>query len=137
MKIATETLDTAEVAQMRLETEWEVIAPDALARALAGSLLVVSARNADGALIGMVRAIGDGVLYAHVQDLIVARAHRGEGIAGALLDHVLGELDGRMVNGSAIGLMAVAGLERFYATRGFASRPSGVYGAGMTRIRSV
>ena len=127
-------LGVAEVAALREDAGWERIAPEVLQHALDASILVVGWRI-DGRLAGMVRAVGDGVLYAHVQDLIVARAHRGAGIAGRLLDTVLADLDARMGPGSAIGLMAVAGLEPFYASRGFAARPEGKYGAGMTRIR--
>ncbi|RED14018.1 GNAT family N-acetyltransferase [Pontivivens insulae] len=136
MKIVPEQLSARDVGRLRLETPWEVLDPTVLSRALEASLLHVSARTDEGELVGMVRAVGDGVLYAHVQDLIVAQSYRGQGIAAALLDEILAQLDGRMANGSAIGLMAVAGLEPFYASRGFAARPSGQYGAGMTRIRS-
>ncbi|SOH95288.1 Acetyltransferase (GNAT) domain-containing protein [Monaibacterium marinum] len=127
-------LPAEQVAQLRLETAWEVIDPTALQRALDNSLFCLSARE-DEQLVGMVRASGDGILYAHIQDLIVAQGHRGQGIAGRLLDAILHELDAQLVHGSAIGLMAVAGLEGFYASRGFTARPDGIYGAGMTRMR--
>lgn len=135
ISICVEPLPAQQVAQLRLETAWQVIDPTALQRALDNSLICVSARDG-GRLIGMVRASGDGVLYAHIQDLIVAADYRGQGIAGRLLDAILHELDAQLVHGSAIGLMAVAGLEGFYASRGFAARPGGIYGAGMTRMRA-
>ena len=125
--------EVAEVAALRAEAGWEVIDPQVLGMALDASILFVGWR-VEGRLIGMVRAVGDGILYAHVQDLVVMRSHRGQGIAARLLDTILARLDDRMGPGSAIGLMAVAGLEPFYASRGFMARPDGKYGAGMTRI---
>ncbi len=122
----------AEVCALRALTGWGLVGEEVMRAALDASVVVVSARDGEGALVGIVRAVGDGVLYAYVQDLIVHPDHRGDGIARALMARLMEELRVRMAPGACIGLMAVAGLEPFYGEFGFAARPAGRYGAGMT-----
>lgn len=45
--------------------------PERLARSLAGSRLVLTARDADGQLLGLARTISDGETVCSVQDLLV------------------------------------------------------------------
>ena len=59
-------------------------APDKLARAFAGSLFVLGAFR-DGVLIGFIRCVGDGEHIVYVQDLIVDKAYRRQGIGRTLL----------------------------------------------------
>ncbi|QPH54482.1 GNAT family N-acetyltransferase [Pontivivens ytuae] len=121
-----------EVCALRALTGWGAVEEDAMRAALDASVVVVLARDERGGLVGIVRAVGDGVLYAYVQDLIVHPDHRGDGIARVLMARLMEELHTRLAPGASIGLMAVAGLEAFYAEFGFAARPAGRYGAGMT-----
>lgn len=63
--------------------------PEALTASIAGSHSVLTARDAAGRLLGLVRTVSDGVTIVYVQDvLVVPSAHR-LGIGGALLDAVL------------------------------------------------
>ncbi len=62
--------------------------PEKLERALAGSALVATARDADGRLVGLVRTVGDGVSICYVQDLLVRPDRQRGGIGRALLEHV-------------------------------------------------
>ncbi|WP_435298706.1 GNAT family N-acetyltransferase [Timonella sp. A28] len=63
--------------------------PDALMAALEGSSYVLTARNDEGVLVGLVRVISDGSTIAYVQDILVdPRAHR-TGVGSALLDEVM------------------------------------------------
>jgi GNAT superfamily N-acetyltransferase len=65
--------------------------PDALARAIAQSHLVVTARDDDGRLVGLARTISDGVTICYLQDLLVHPDRQRGGIGRALLTRVLGE----------------------------------------------
>ena len=56
---------------------------------IAGSDLVLTAREADGRLCGLVRAVSDGHTICYVQDLLVAPAWQGRGVGTILLDGVL------------------------------------------------
>lgn len=62
--------------------------PERLERALAGSALVATARDADGRLVGLVRAVGDGVSICYVQDLLVRPDRQRGGVGRALVEHV-------------------------------------------------
>ncbi|WP_344756494.1 GNAT family N-acetyltransferase [Gryllotalpicola koreensis] len=65
-------------------------APERLEQAVAGSHLVLCARDEDnGNLLGLARTISDGQTIAYLQDLLVAPGHQRRGIGGALLDEVL------------------------------------------------
>ncbi len=62
--------------------------PDALVRAIRGSLRVATARSA-GELIGLARIVGDGVTIAYLQDVLVHPSHRRAGIGRRLVEAVL------------------------------------------------
>ncbi|WP_449280791.1 GNAT family N-acetyltransferase [Leucobacter sp.] len=55
-----------------------------LEASLAGVVCVV-----DGEAVGMARAVGDGLQYAYVQDVIVHPDHDGGGIATALVERLI------------------------------------------------
>ncbi|MBT2503518.1 GNAT family N-acetyltransferase [Curtobacterium sp. ISL-83] len=63
--------------------------PDRLVAAVAASQLVLVARTDEGALVGLARAISDGLTIAYVQDVLVDPAVQRTGVGGALLDEVL------------------------------------------------
>jgi len=59
-------------------------APDDLARAVANSTFVVTARD-DGVLVGLVRGLSDDVSVFYLQDILVRRSHQRHGIGRELL----------------------------------------------------
>lgn len=131
--ILSQTPPTAsEVASLRALTGWGAVREDQLQTSLDASPHVICARDPAGDLIGIVRVVGDGVMYLYIQDLIVHPDARGQGIARALMTRIMDEIRENAAPNLTVGLMAVAGLEAFYAEFGFATRPDGRYGAGMT-----
>lgn len=110
---------------------WGKISKEIADMAIVNSLLWVSAKN-NGKTIGFVRLIGDGALNFYVQDLIVTKAYREQGVGRLLMHELLSSCAGVVPNGATIGLMSVHGKEKFYEQFGFQSRPSGRFGAGMT-----
>ena len=62
--------------------------PEMLRRAFAGSLCVLCARE-EGALIGLIRAVGDGESALLVQDLLVRPEFRRRGVGTALMRALL------------------------------------------------
>ncbi|WP_316014347.1 GNAT family N-acetyltransferase [Roseobacter sp. HKCCA0434] len=118
-----------EAMRLRAVTGWGAPDAEVLRRALDGSDLHVVARDAEGALIGMARVVGDGALYFYVQDVIVSESWRGRGVARAMVADLVARV--REEPGRCLGLLAVAGLEGFYESLGFQRRPDGRFGAGM------
>ncbi len=90
--------------------------PSAIPGILRGSLVVASAWI-DERLVGMGRAIGDGVSDAYIQDVVVLPEHRGLGIGRALVREIR---DACLARGLRwIALVAQPGTGPFYEALGF------------------
>ncbi len=76
----------------------------------------VTARTADGRIVGLARVLDDGVLYASVWDLIVLPERQRGGIGRALLAAVLEQTAGRRL----VSLVSTAPGEALYRSAGFA-----------------
>lgn len=121
----------AEFNALRTACGWTHIDPDRAARALAASILHVTAHH-DGEAIAMGRVVGDGEMYFYLQDFVVAPAHRGQGLGRAILERIMADLAPLTTPGCTIGLMAANGVEGLYASAGFTARPAKGLGPGMT-----
>lgn len=87
-----------------------------VARLIAGSHCFVIATDGKD-IIGMGRAISDGISDAYIQDLTVRLDHRKQGIGKLILHHLLERLH---TDGIAwIGLIAEQGSDHFYRHAGF------------------
>lgn len=86
---------------------------DALVR---GSHCFVGA-FAGGRMIGMGRALSDGISDAYIQDVTVLREFRGRGLGAAIIRRLVEELRARRIGW--IGLVAEPGTEPFYRRLGF------------------
>lgn len=71
----------------------------------------------DGKMIGMGRAISDGCSDAYIQDVVVLSEFRKRGIARAIINKIVSELESRGVDW--IGLVAQPGTEKFYEALSF------------------
>jgi spermidine synthase len=88
-----------------------------LRKALPGSCAVAGAFAPDGRLVGIARALSDGVSDAYIQDVTVDANYRKQGVGGTLVDFLADELASRGIDW--IGLVGVPGTEKFYANLGF------------------
>ena len=88
-----------------------------LKSALENSCAVCVARDGDGALVGMGRALGDGVSDAYIQDVVVDPAFRRRGVGGAIVRALIAELRRRGVDW--IALVGEPGTGEFYRSLGF------------------
>lgn len=79
-----------EIQTLYAAVGWTAYTEDlpALERGFQNSLLVLAA-YADGELIGLIRAVGDGATVVFVQDLLVAPQKQRQGVGTALLKAVL------------------------------------------------
>ena len=88
-----------------------------LAAALKNSCAVCAAFDDDGSLVGMGRALGDGVSDAYIQDVVVDPLFRRRGVGGTIVRSLAAELRSRGVDW--IGLVGEPGTEAFYRSLGF------------------
>ncbi len=63
--------------------------PDALARAVDRSDYVVTARDAEGLLVGLARVLSDDVSIMYLQDVLVRPSHHRRGIGAILVQRCL------------------------------------------------
>ena len=89
-----------------------------LAAALGNSCAVCVA-YCDGKVVGMGRALGDGISDAYIQDVVVDPDFRRRGVGGAIVRTLVAELRTRGVDW--IGLVGEPGTEEFYRSLGFKS----------------
>jgi aralkylamine N-acetyltransferase len=84
---------------------------------ISGSFCFLVARAPDGRIVGMGRAISDGVSDAYIQDVVVLREARGRGIGG----EIVRRLTERCLEAKIgwIGLIAEPGTQDFYVPLDF------------------
>ena len=85
-----------------------------------------------GKAVGTVRVVGDGKLCFYIQDLIVMKEFRKNGIATELMQAVMNYLKKNAAPNAFIGLMAAKGVDDFYKRYGFMARQNEQMGPGMT-----
>ncbi|MGN0479707.1 MAG: GNAT family N-acetyltransferase [Hominenteromicrobium sp.] len=86
-----------------------------------------------GRIVGYARLIGDRVLFAYIQDVMVVPDYQGQQIGSRLIEHVLEEVK-RLKSVSPnlrTYLGASKGKEGFYEKFGFVSRKDADLGEGM------
>jgi ribosomal protein S18 acetylase RimI-like enzyme len=69
------------------------------------------------------RVVGDGGVYAYIQDVIVLEAHRGRGLARMMMDRIMEFIDRTYPSSAFVGLMAARGVAGLYERYGFERRP--------------
>lgn len=90
--------------------------PGLIPGVLRGSLMVAAAWQGDR-LVGMARALGDGVSDAYIQDVVVVPELRNRGIGARLVALLRDECARRGI--LWVGLIAQPGTEAFYRRLGF------------------
>lgn len=84
------TYDETEILGLYASVGWTAYTeqPESLRRGFEASLLVLAAYE-DGALVGLIRVVGDGQTIVFVQDILVYPSCQRRGIGTALLKEVL------------------------------------------------
>ncbi|MCU0621711.1 MAG: GNAT family N-acetyltransferase [Gemmatimonadales bacterium] len=119
-EIVTSVATEAVVELYRAGGWWE---ESAAARALIpqmirGSFCFLVARARDGRVVGMGRAISDGVSDAYIQDVVVLRELRGRGVGREIVRRLTERC--RAAGIGWIGLIAEPETQDFYLPLGFA-----------------
>lgn len=79
-----------QVEKLYNDVEWYAYTKDleVLQQALSHSLEVISAWNGDK-LVGLIRAVGDGLTILYIQDILVLKAYQNQGIATQLMEQMM------------------------------------------------
>ena len=83
---------------------------------------VIALAKADGRIIGLGRAMSDGVFNAAIYDVVVHHDYQGKGIARLIMNHLLEELK----DVSCVHLLSTAGNEDFYRQFGLRKLKTGM-----------
>lgn len=110
----------AEHAALARSVKWQSHFDDELrAASLAASIAGVVCVDEAAGVIGMARAVGDGLQYAYVQDVIVHPDHDGEGIGTRLVERLLELLQPPAGAELFVGLFASDEARDLYVSLGF------------------
>jgi len=120
----------AEYIALRARIGWGMIDEETAHATIAGACYSACLRR-NGELVGLVRLIGDGVLYFAFSDVMIASELRGSGHGARLMQAATNYLRRNARPGASISLQPLKGREPFYEKFGFARCPSGPFGAGM------
>lgn len=117
-RVATPT----EHAALAAAVGWQSHFDDHLrAASLEASIAGVVYVDEEAGTVGMARAVGDGLQYAYIQDVIVHPEHEGEGIASALAKRLVELLRPRPGEEIFLGLFASDEAVGVYESLGFTS----------------
>lgn len=116
---------------------WPAFEERAAQTSLNATIFGVVVEAADGRIAGMGRVIGDGVLYFHIHDVIVAPDFQRQGIGKMIMHAVLDYTDEKAGRNAQIALSSSKGREPFYRALGFTERPSERLGAGMVKVKFI
>ncbi len=107
----------ADAAALYRDAGWigEEDSTDFIPEVLKNSFCVVGAFHR-GRMIGMMRALSDGVSDAYLLDMVVLTEFRGHGIAARILDCITTHLKGLGIDW--IVCISVPGVEKLYLRRG-------------------
>jgi spermidine synthase len=109
-----------QIVEIYREQGWwnpsDEVRPQLIPRLISGSHCFAVAAEGDR-IIGMGRAISDGISDAYIQDLAVLRSHRKQGIGKIILQALLERLEADGL--SWIGLIAEPGSYNLYCLSGF------------------
>ncbi|MDQ7876884.1 GNAT family N-acetyltransferase [Microbacterium sp. QXD-8] len=119
VEITAEIPSATELVELYRAVGWTAYTndPEGLVDAINGSFDVLTARSADGELIGLARTVSDGRTIAYLQDILVAPDHHRRGVGGALLDEVLHRT--RHIRQLVLLTDAEDAQRAFYESRGF------------------
>lgn len=107
-------LNLDEVARLYLEAEWITEPADhGMLRAMLEGSYAVSAAFRNGRLVGMMRALSDGVSDGYMLDLVVLKEYRRCGIGREILDRLAAHLKEKGCDW--VLCIGAPGTERFYS----------------------
>ena len=120
--------------RLRKTADWNDISRRQAKTGLRNSVYLLSAR-VKNRTVGMARIVGDGGYVALIVDVVVSPEYRGRGIGTKMMEILMKYINDSIDDGEGVmaQLMSARGRENFYGRFGFAARPSGSLGPGMSQ----
>ena len=122
-----------EYNELRASIGWDSKDEEVITEALNNSVIVKKVLE-NGKVVGMARAIGDGLYYLIV-DVVVHNEYQGKGLGKILINEIVKEVENRTKIGqkASINLVSMKDKEEFYEKCGFRKIPFDYTGYGMIR----
>jgi GNAT superfamily N-acetyltransferase len=135
LKIFENVMTITSMQMMRLACGLDLLESGMLKRALANSLLTLTA-EVKNRTAGMLRVVGDGSYIFVISDVMVDPEFRNNGIASALVSRALDCIENMLPEGmtGTVSLFSVKGRERLYSRLGFRELPTADLGPGMQTL---
>ncbi len=126
-------LQPKEYNELRNSVGWDSKDENVIIEALKNSFIVKKI-IVNNKVVGMARAIGDGLYYLIV-DVVVNKEYQGKGLGKILIEEIVKEVYDKTKEGqkASINLVSMQGKEAFYEKCGFKKIPFDFTGYGMTR----
>jgi predicted N-acetyltransferase YhbS len=128
--IVEEVPSAAEFIELRRIMGSPEVDEETATKTVNNALFTVCLRD-ENRLLGLARAVGDGVLYFYISDVIVRPDLRGSGYGMLLMKAVMEYLRRVAHPGAMIVVVPLKGRETFYERFGFKRCPDGRFGTGM------
>ena len=125
------TITAKEYNELRNSVGWDSKDEKSVNEAIKNSAVVKLIKYEDK-VVGMARAIGDGLYYLIV-DVVIHKDYQRKGYGKILIEEIIKDIYNRMLEGQkvSINLMSMQGKEEFYEKCGFKKVPSDYTGYGM------
>lgn len=125
-------LDVNTYLELRKSVNWKNLSLEQAELALKNSIFTICAYDGEKA-IGMGRIVGDGVVVAYIQDLVVRPDNQKEGVGRVIIERLVDYVKETKLSDSEIMLclMCAKGRENFYKKFNFIARPTDNLGPGM------
>ena len=123
--IISKDIDIKQLEELYNDVGWSAYTQDleVLKQAILQSLDVITVWN-DDKLVGLIRAIGDGLTIVYIQDILVLNAYQNKGIASELLQRILNKY--KNVRQKVLLTEEASGVRYFYEKNGFESCDQGL-----------
>lgn len=109
----TKDVPVSDVAELYLGSGWIKPGADtAFIKPMLENTFAVSAAFDGGKLVGMMRALSDGVSDAYMLDLVVSEKHRGNGLGKTILEKLVSHLEKKGIEW--IVCIGAPGTDSFY-----------------------
>ncbi len=118
-------IDIKQLEELYNDVGWSAYTQDleVLKQAILQSLDVITVWN-DNKLVGLIRAIGDGLTIVYIQDILVLNAYQNKGIASELLQRILNKY--KNVRQKVLLTEEASDVRYFYEKNGFESCDQGL-----------